>query len=266
MPSADCILLYALHTAAQPSAVDPQLNSLLKVKAAIDTTGVLEEWSSATGAAGGYCSWRGVECIGKTYVTGINIWSGPGIQGLQGTLPPAAALSGLPNMTVLNIGEQPGIKGTLPADWSRMTQLEDVRLTKNSLTGSIPASWGGMTKLRILNLTTNGIFGKIPDSFRGLTSLQLLILNENGLTGVNACNDGVSFTASMHSVCITFIGLHHQKEHSLHAPHLRMCSITACYGRRSTMAPPAARSQLLVVVLVPSLLQTALTSHSALIT
>jgi LRR receptor-like serine/threonine-protein kinase FLS2 len=180
-------VLCSLHTAAQPSAVDPQLDSLLKVKAAIDTTGVLDEWSSATGAAGGYCKWRGVGCIGNTYVMGINIWSGRGVQGLQGTLPPAAAFSGLPNLTVLNIGEQPGIKGTLPADWSRMIQLEDVRLTQNSLTGSIPASWGGMEKLQILNLTANGLSGRIPDSFRGLATLQLLILNDNGLTGKNAC-------------------------------------------------------------------------------
>jgi hypothetical protein len=187
--------------------VDPQLESLLKVRAAIDTTGVLEEWSSANGADGGYCNWRGVICIGKTYVTRINIWSGQGVQGLQGTLPPAAAFAGLTNMTVLNIGEQPGIKGTLPADWSRMTQLEDVRLTKNSLTGSIPASWGGMAKLRILNLTNNGLSGKIPDSFKGLASLQLLTLNENELTGATVsycesyCMLGIlSGTASMHYV------------------------------------------------------------------
>ena len=39
--------------------VDKQLQSLLKIKAFIDTTGVLKEWTKDGGADGGYCNWQG---------------------------------------------------------------------------------------------------------------------------------------------------------------------------------------------------------------
>ncbi|KAF6260274.1 hypothetical protein COO60DRAFT_907568 [Scenedesmus sp. NREL 46B-D3] len=163
---------------------DPQLEALLAVKASVDSAGVLLGWTRANGASSGYCKWKGVVCTkGTTSVYWINIGTGPGIQGLKGTLPPAAAFAGLSALTEVNISDQPGITGTLPADWSRMMQLQDIKLKNNSLTGSIPSTWSSLSKLQLLQLHTNKLSGRIPDSLGALTSLEDVGLQDNVLSG-----------------------------------------------------------------------------------
>jgi hypothetical protein len=165
------------------SKSDPQLDALLRVKAAIDTTGVLQGWTRSTGADGGYCSWQGVLCAkGTSNVYWVNIWPGGGTNGLQGTLPSAAAFTGLRGLTHLCISDQPGITGTLPADWSSLTALQDVRLPNNSLSGSIPSSWGSLTKLKVLMLYMNKLSGPVPGSFNMLTALENLEMGRNAFT------------------------------------------------------------------------------------
>jgi Leucine-rich repeat (LRR) protein len=165
---------------------DPQLEALLKVKAALDTKHILRDWSrgSGSGARGSYCKWKGVECNdGSSLVHQISMCSESGVQGLHGTLPPAAAFAGLDYLTDVVISDQPGITGTLPADWSRLTKLQDIQLNINSLTGSIPPSWGSLSKLKALSMYTNKLSGRIPDNIGALTSLESLDLDENLLTG-----------------------------------------------------------------------------------
>lgn len=162
----------------QVSASDPQLEALLRVKAAVDTTGKLEEWRRVAGPGASYCTWRGVKCrMGKVY--SISLWS----NGMQGTLPCADAFHGLANLTRITIGDQRGISGTIPADWSRLQQLEDIRISRNSITGSIPTSWGNLTNMRVLYLYQNKLRGFIPASFRALTALENLELSMNALSG-----------------------------------------------------------------------------------
>jgi hypothetical protein len=105
------------------------------------------------------------------------------VTGLKGTLPPAAAFAGLPQLTCIAIADQAGISGTLPADWSRLKQLQEVRLFNNSISGSIPPSWGGLVKLKGLGLWYNILKGCIPDSFKALTAMEDLDLALNALTG-----------------------------------------------------------------------------------
>ncbi|KAF6244013.1 hypothetical protein COO60DRAFT_121768 [Scenedesmus sp. NREL 46B-D3] len=163
----------ALGPGSAPASGDPQLEALLRVKAAVDSAGVLRDWTRAGGASGRYCRWKGVVCTkGTTSVYLINIWTGSGIQGLKGTLPPAAAFAGLGGLTKIGISDQPGITGTLPADWSRMAQLQDIRLADNSLTGSIPSSRSSLSKLKVLSLYENKLSGRVPDSLGALTSLE----------------------------------------------------------------------------------------------
>eukprot|EP00775_Hariotina_reticulata_P015368 gene15368-biopygen16523 len=168
------------------STTDPQLESLLRIKRSIDRAGVLKSWSRQAGQDKGYCrnNWVGVSCSDDGQVVyklslGNNI-----IQGrLQGQLPPASAFRGLPGLKWFAIYQQPGMVGTLPADWSNLLQLQDVWLSNNSLTGTLPPSWGQLKQLKVLSLWGNKLSGPLPDAYKALTALQKLELGFNALAG-----------------------------------------------------------------------------------
>ncbi|KAF6250132.1 hypothetical protein COO60DRAFT_910396 [Scenedesmus sp. NREL 46B-D3] len=52
--------------APAPASGDSQLEALLRVKAAVDSAGVLRDWTRAGGASGRYCRWKGVVCTEGT--------------------------------------------------------------------------------------------------------------------------------------------------------------------------------------------------------
>jgi hypothetical protein len=112
--------------------VDPQAAALLCIKSSVDTTGVLQRWTLEAGANGGYCQWAGVSCTGGK-VNSIDLRRDTGAKTLRGVLPPAAAFTGLDGLARFALTRQPGISGTLPADWSQLQQLQDVRLSANAL-------------------------------------------------------------------------------------------------------------------------------------
>lgn len=99
----------------QSNGLDSELEALLSMKASIDKTGILNTWSRETGAKGGYCKWRQIDCINGTVVN-IMLYTDTGVEGLQGSLPPAVALHALRSLATVFVGNQPGITGTLPAD------------------------------------------------------------------------------------------------------------------------------------------------------
>lgn len=162
---------------------DPQAVALLRIRTHIDTSGALSDWTIAAGSTGpAYCSWTGVSCSSTRQVTDIGIWS-IHTTGLKGRLPPAAAFHGLSSLTTFTLAEQPGITGTLPADWSQLRQLRDVRISEISARGSIPSSWGRLTSLVTLDLHDNQLTGIIPARFGALTSMRDLRLSKNRLVG-----------------------------------------------------------------------------------
>ncbi|WIA14567.1 hypothetical protein OEZ85_003084 [Tetradesmus obliquus] len=167
---------------ANVTSSDPQVAALLRIKGHIDTTEVLKDWSVAAGTTSAYCAWTGVSCDGNMQVTAIEIWS-VHTTGLKGELPPAAAFEGLNSLTAFTLSQQPGITGTLPADWSQLRQLQDVRVSETSLYGSMPSSWGSLTKMRVFYLWANQLTGAIPKTFGALTSMQDLRLSKNRLVG-----------------------------------------------------------------------------------
>jgi hypothetical protein len=153
----------------------------LDIKASIDKTCVLK-WSETAGANGSFCNWEQISC-NNGVVNDVNIWSGMGIQGLQGSLPSTVAFQGLGKLRSITIADQPGITSTLPADWGQLRQLRDIRLVNISLIGQIPSSWGNMADPVVLALYTNRLNGPIPDNFGTLVKLQSLSLSENALDG-----------------------------------------------------------------------------------
>ncbi|WIA36917.1 hypothetical protein OEZ86_008162 [Tetradesmus obliquus] len=170
-------------TAASAAKADPQLEALMRIQQAVDTTGVLHTWSRTTGAGGGYCRWPGVLCRGGSAVAAIKLYEGVGVVGLQGSLPSAAAVAGLDKLVELAFVGQPGITGTLPADWSNLTKLQYIQLKATSLTGSIPASWGNLAQLSMLDLAGNALTSTLPASLGNLKQLDMLSVRQNQLEG-----------------------------------------------------------------------------------
>jgi hypothetical protein len=70
--------------------------------------------------------------------------------------------------------------GSLPASWSSLINLTELRITGAALlNGSIPASWAGMSQLQVLELTNlSSLSGSLPWSAgaTSLTSLKSLAL------------------------------------------------------------------------------------------
>ncbi|MBN1222521.1 MAG: hypothetical protein JXB23_04695 [Candidatus Aminicenantes bacterium] len=75
------------------------------------------------------------------------------------------------------------LSGTIPAQISNLTQLEELRLYGNSLTGGIPAQLGSLSHLTNLDLGQNNLGGDIPSVLGNLSNLKKLHLDSNQLTG-----------------------------------------------------------------------------------
>ncbi|TPX66900.1 hypothetical protein CcCBS67573_g07683 [Chytriomyces confervae] len=74
------------------------------------------------------------------------------------------------------------LEGVLP-DFSKLTELVDLRLEVNLLSGRIPTSIGALTKLTIIDIGNNGFTGDIPSSISQMSALQELYIGFNRLTG-----------------------------------------------------------------------------------
>ncbi|KAJ3250702.1 hypothetical protein HDU77_006430 [Chytriomyces hyalinus] len=74
------------------------------------------------------------------------------------------------------------LEGVLP-DFSKLTELVDLRLEINLLSGRIPTSIGALTKLTIIDIGNNGFTGDIPSSISQMSALQELYIGFNRLTG-----------------------------------------------------------------------------------
>ncbi|XP_048321268.2 probable LRR receptor-like serine/threonine-protein kinase At1g53430 [Ziziphus jujuba] len=74
------------------------------------------------------------------------------------------------------------LTGDLPAEFGNLTSLEELDLTRNSISGSIPASLS-RAPLRILSLLGNRLTGTIPKEIGDISTLRVLVLEQNQLGG-----------------------------------------------------------------------------------
>ncbi|CAI9087411.1 OLC1v1021469C1 [Oldenlandia corymbosa var. corymbosa] len=76
-----------------------------------------------------------------------------------------------------------GLRGFLPAEISKLQNLQSINLSGNSIGGPIPSSLGTVHTLEVLDLSYNFLNGSIPESLGLLTALRILNLNGNSLSG-----------------------------------------------------------------------------------
>lgn len=75
------------------------------------------------------------------------------------------------------------LTGTLPVEWSGLSELERLYLYGNSLLGPIPAELGQLSELRALRVNRNSLSGPIPSELGHLSQLEVLWLHGNSLSG-----------------------------------------------------------------------------------
>ena len=76
-----------------------------------------------------------------------------------------------------------GLRGELPAELAKLTELTTLRLSGNGLTGPIPSELGNLTELTSLELSYNRLADAIPPELGDLAALTSLDLRRNNLTG-----------------------------------------------------------------------------------
>lgn len=101
------------------------------------------------------------------------------------------ATGGMGRVTRLLWMRHEGVSGTLPPEVALLTELEDIKLAKNSIQGNIPSVWfDRLTHLTSLDLSENELSGSIPTNLWVLSGLRNVALHGNRLSGQLSVADG----------------------------------------------------------------------------
>ncbi|XP_042491305.1 receptor protein-tyrosine kinase CEPR1-like isoform X2 [Macadamia integrifolia] len=119
-----------------------------------------------------YCNYTGVSCNSGGDVVKIDV-SGWFLTGYF----PADICTYLPQLRILRLGKNL-LRGEFPASIVNCSLLEELNITKSSLTGTLP-DFSPMASLRLLDLSYNHFTGQFPMSVMNLSNLELLNFNEN---------------------------------------------------------------------------------------
>jgi hypothetical protein len=134
----------------------------------------------------GYCSWYGVECIGRDHlpnlfdgnadVFGLNLPSNY----LAGYVEPE--INVFKKMDRLDLSSN-RLSGTIPIEVTEIQSLRSVSLYDNRFEGPVLEEFGEMRNLRYLNLGKNSLTGEMPSTLAEATNLIVLSLEKNNLHG-----------------------------------------------------------------------------------
>ncbi|CAN1251072.1 LRR receptor-like serine/threonine-protein kinase GSO1 [Linum perenne] len=75
------------------------------------------------------------------------------------------------------------LSGSIPREFGRLANLQELHLASNLLTGTIPQELSNCTKLMELGLSGNSISGGIPPRIISLEKLEVVSLQKNKLNG-----------------------------------------------------------------------------------
>ena len=94
--------------------------------------------------------------------------------------------------------ENSGLRGPIPKDIVRLTELELLDLSRNDLSDRIPQELSKLAALEILDLSHNNLTGRIPQNLGRLTMLKELDLSNNWLSGpISAGLGGLAMLESL---------------------------------------------------------------------
>ena len=140
-----------------------------------DTQG--QDWTNQDGwlQTATPCSWYGVTCTNnRVSALALNENS------LKGTIP--ANFGQLSELNSLDLSFNV-LEGDFPASFLQLTKLQKLVLWNNALEGTIPSGISSLTALTELDLSFNRFSGAVPSQLGNLTQLQKLFLEDNLLTG-----------------------------------------------------------------------------------
>ena len=111
-------------------------------------------------------TWEGVT-VENEAITGLDL-SG---FGLNGQLP--SEIGDFTSLRMLNLGNNPNLTGSLPANLGNLGELRRFLATETDLSGTLPGTMGNLTKLTELRLAGNRISGTIPEAWSGMEALEI---------------------------------------------------------------------------------------------
>ncbi|XP_068315620.1 probable inactive receptor kinase At4g23740 [Pyrus communis] len=123
-------------------------------------------------------TWTGVVCSKDQ--SGVIELHLPGAA-LHGPIPPST-LSRLSALQVLNLSSNT-LTGPFPSDFSKLRNLSSLCLQYNNFSGPLPLDFSVWKNLTVMNLSNNAFSGNIPSSISSLTHLTVLNLANNSLSG-----------------------------------------------------------------------------------
>ena len=159
-----------------------------------------ENWTTSTSwlEESSLDTWHGVETDGNGRVVRLDLQS----NALRGTIP--AELSKLSELWVLNLAGNE-LNGPIPTEIGTM-RLSQLNLRTNQLTGRIPAEIGNLSDLVELDLSRNDLNGEIPKELSNLSKLRFLDLSLNELSGL--IPPGIVRLTNLGTLRLDYNGLH----------------------------------------------------------
>nr|GMD91343.1 receptor-like protein kinase HSL1 [Ipomoea batatas] len=157
-----------------------------------------------------FCNYSGIGCDNKGYVVKIDIsrW------GLSGRFPEDIC-GYLPELRVLNLGQNHFHGSYFPASITNCSFLEELNMSATYLAGTLP-DLTPLRALRSLDLSYNLFSGEFPTSVANLTELRVLNFNENcgfnpwelpeAISGLKKLKTLILSTCKLHGVIPAAIG------------------------------------------------------------
>ena len=176
-----CSISTPMHLAADNcSNPHPQLTTLMTIYDAMGGPYWRRDEGWKEAKAGTKCdpcdgTWYGIVCQGQQIVS-LDL----SYNGLRGTIPPE--IGRLTNLTFLDLGLN-RLYGNLPKEIGNFPFLEVLLIDENRISGSIPKEIGNLSNLRSLFLNENILTGNLPVELGNLSKLKKLDLHYNRIRG-----------------------------------------------------------------------------------
>lgn len=146
--------------------------ALLNIKQSLGNPIELSKWQPNTNC----CNWDNLYCTEDGRVYNIYFYT----FNIKANIP--SAFGDLSSLQSLALEDMPGLTGSIPQSFAKLSQLYLLEITNTSLSGTIPDFLTG-TNLSALILSHNKLSGPIPRSLSNAPFLRYVDLSYNQLSG-----------------------------------------------------------------------------------